>query len=240
MSILTKKLHILKTDGDEETANIYTTTTECPEPNLKVNVDGDNGYIKLGDIHHQQATSGRVMTDDENVFAILKTAHQSDFPSAWGEFKSMSFSRFVYRPSTSSYDNAVGKYAWSLHFENGTLPVMLDYADVSANLDPRWFTSDTKAEFNSAFWTKKAGETTFKLYNAQCAFTSSNNFEWAVWYNGQWYSLEMLPPSSSSVWAADDFGITTANYLAPEFTYSVTDKVVSVYKNGTLFQKFNV
>lgn len=51
---------------------IYTTTDECPEPNLKVKLaDGTNGYVKLGSIDDDNATSMRVKTADGTIYAVL-------------------------------------------------------------------------------------------------------------------------------------------------------------------------
>lgn len=61
MGILTKKLHILKTDGTKETCNIYTTPTEVGGcPCIALEVDGQKGYVKLGSITDANATHLRV------------------------------------------------------------------------------------------------------------------------------------------------------------------------------------
>ena len=227
MSILTKKLHILKTDGTEETANIYTGKSECPEPNLKLGIDGETCYVKLGDTDHRAATKGRVTTTGGTTYAILKTAHQSDFPASWGEFKSMKFARTIYNQNhTDSL-----KYAWSLHFENGVLPVLLGLDDVSANIDQQWYVAGAIDDYNSAYWASAHNT----VYNARELLPGNGYFEWSTYVNGVWQGLDMI-----SVENAAHLGLTTSNYLAPEFTYSVSDEVVSVYKNNVLFQTFNV
>lgn len=61
MGTLTKKLHILKADGTEETCNIYTTPEEVGgSPYLALEVDGTKGYVKLGSITDANATHLRV------------------------------------------------------------------------------------------------------------------------------------------------------------------------------------
>ena len=61
MGTLTKKLHILKTGGTEETCNIYTTPEEVGgSPYLALEVDGKKGYVKLGNTADANATHLRV------------------------------------------------------------------------------------------------------------------------------------------------------------------------------------
>lgn len=61
MGTLTKKLHILKTGGTEETCDIYTTPEEVGgSPYLALEVDGTKGYVKLGSTTDANATNLRV------------------------------------------------------------------------------------------------------------------------------------------------------------------------------------
>lgn len=61
MGTLTKKLHILKSGGTEETCNIYTTPEEAGgSPYLALEVDGAKGYVKLGSTTDANATHLRV------------------------------------------------------------------------------------------------------------------------------------------------------------------------------------
>lgn len=47
MSEMTKMLHYQTSSGSTGACKIYTTLDECPYPNLKVQVDGTTGYVKL-------------------------------------------------------------------------------------------------------------------------------------------------------------------------------------------------
>lgn len=61
MGTLTKKLHVLKSGGTEETCNIYTTPEEVGgSPYLALEVDGQKGYVKLGSTTDANATHLRV------------------------------------------------------------------------------------------------------------------------------------------------------------------------------------
>ena len=95
MSTLTKKLHILKAGGTEETCSIYTTPEEVGgSPYLTLNVDGQKGYVKLGNTTDAKATHLRVKKDNITYAAwansiVLKpqvyVAHGSSpwFYGAW-------------------------------------------------------------------------------------------------------------------------------------------------------------
>jgi hypothetical protein len=73
MGTLTKKLHILKSGGTEETCNIYTTPEEVGgSPYLALEVDGQKGYIKLGSITDANATHLRVKKDGTTYAAWKK------------------------------------------------------------------------------------------------------------------------------------------------------------------------
>lgn len=75
MSVLTKKLHVMKTAGADEAISLYTTTSECAEPNLKLQVDGTTAYAKLGSVSDSNATSLRVLRNSDNTtYAVLKAA----------------------------------------------------------------------------------------------------------------------------------------------------------------------
>lgn len=49
MTKMTKMLRYQTSSGATGACAIYTTESECPYPNLKVQVDGTNGYVKLSD-----------------------------------------------------------------------------------------------------------------------------------------------------------------------------------------------
>lgn len=74
MGTLTKKLHILKSGGTEETCNIYTTAEEVGgSPYLALEVDGAKGYVKLGSTTDANATHLRVEKDGV-IYAAWKEA----------------------------------------------------------------------------------------------------------------------------------------------------------------------
>lgn len=73
MGTLTKKLHILKSGGTEETCNIYTTPGEVGgSPYLALEVDGTKGYVKLGSTTDANATHLRVKKNGTTYAAWKK------------------------------------------------------------------------------------------------------------------------------------------------------------------------
>lgn len=84
MSVLAKKLHVMKTGGVDEPITLYSTVAECGEPNLKLLVDGALAYAKMGKITDTNASSLRVFRDsDGKTYAVLKTAEEVVLNNYW-------------------------------------------------------------------------------------------------------------------------------------------------------------
>ncbi|MBO6281518.1 MAG: hypothetical protein J6N49_03185 [Alphaproteobacteria bacterium] len=230
MSILAKKLHILKDGGPEETAVIYTTTSECPEPNLKVSVDGANGYVKLGAVNHQYATSGRVHRNSDNSdYAILKLNAVSDFPLEWGKFKKFACAL------TSNEARTDYMYGWSLHFENGTLPIPVGYkaAGSSVSWSADNYEAVTKDSLNCCWYNKQV--TPNKWVNAT-AIDDSNFLEWLKSDNT---NLGNISKSTATAWGWPEQGGEPSVYTSA-FTATVSNGVLTIKKNGNVFKTYNV
>lgn len=230
MSILTKKLHILKNGGTEETAVIYTTTAECPEPNLKVNVDGIDGYVKLGNVNHQYATKGRVHRNSNNRdYAILALNAVSDFPLEWGKFKKFACA-LTCNEALTTY-----MYGWSLHFENGTLPIPVGRntaaSDVSWSADN--YEAVTTASLNSCWYDKQI--TPHKWINVT-AIDDSIYMEW-IKSNGS--NIGNMSKSTATAWGWPEQGGEPSVYTSV-FSASVADGVLTIKKNGQAFKTFRV
>lgn len=74
MGTLTKKLHILKAGGTEETCDIYTTPEEVGgSPYLALEVNGQKGYVKLVSTTDANATHLRVKKNG-TTYAAWKQA----------------------------------------------------------------------------------------------------------------------------------------------------------------------
>ena len=225
MSILAKKLHIKKSGGSEETANIYTQTSECPEPNLKVKVDGTNGFVKLGSTSSPFATKGRVhCISDNKTYAILKQHTVSDFPVSWGKFTGFKCAL------TMNNDYNTYQYGWSLHFQNGTLPIPVGYdaTGSSVSWDPDNYEETTLSTLNSAIY---AGGSVNKWVNAR-AFDQDGYLHWN---NSNNQGVMIISVTTATMW-----GWPNASVETDDFTASVSNGILTIKKNGSTFKTFNV
>lgn len=230
MSILTKKLHILKDGSSEETAVIYTTTTECPEPNLKVNVDGTDGYVKLGEVNHPYATRGRVHRNSNNTdYAILALNAVSDFPLEWGKFKSFACALTMNEAHTTY------QYGWSLHFENGTLciPVGYNAEGSSVTWSSELYEATTVASLNCCYYNKQI--TPNKWFNA----TALDGNGYLEWQKSDGTTLQNISTMTAAMWGWPEQGGNPSVYTSA-FTANVVNGVLTIKKNGNVFKTFNV
>lgn len=76
MSEMTKMLHYQTSSGATGVCKIYTTETECPPPNLKVQSDATTGYVKLSEEENNpDATPIRVHVNSSGkTLKVLKVA----------------------------------------------------------------------------------------------------------------------------------------------------------------------
>lgn len=70
-----KHLCYQKENGETGQLDVYENLNECPEPRTHVNVDGRDGYVKLGEFNDPQASPLRCyVASAGREFAILKVA----------------------------------------------------------------------------------------------------------------------------------------------------------------------
>ena len=66
-----------KENGETGQCDVYDDQNECPNPRTYVNVDGRDGYIKLGEFNDSQASPLRCyIASAGREFAILKRAYR--------------------------------------------------------------------------------------------------------------------------------------------------------------------
>lgn len=76
MSDLGAIFHVMA-DGKQYDAHAYTTTDECPEPNLKVTYKGQQAYVKLG-AKEEGGIPCYVKKKNGEVYQVLKEAIPND------------------------------------------------------------------------------------------------------------------------------------------------------------------
>ena len=226
MSIISH-LHILK-DNVEEQANIYSSTGECPEPNLKVWVNDSYGYVKLGDVNDYYATRARVYRDsDHQTYAILSQHKARDFPNEWGAFK--------YLDATTGIDeNTDMVYVWSLHFENATCPIVVRGDTIIYN--PSNHTTDTSADWNSFCYSPGHGKW-FNCYAVDgqvmmswCLRSSSDPTRWEA-INAISYTT-----ATTKHWNRGYNVVSSSDY----FTYNVSGDQLTIYRGGQAFKTYTI
>lgn len=226
MSELAKKLHILTSGGTEQTAAIYTTEAECPTPNLKVNVDGTNGFIKLGATNSPLATNGRIYRDADAVtYAILSSAAIRDFPNEWGAFQSIDFT------ATLTESGQDWCYAWVLHFANGVLPMRIGKDVSTPTRDDNLYISGTWTAVNSIAWD----------------FADNTGWQAAI-AKDQDVAMKWRDKSDSTTLGMKSYTDATImgfNYgnntvFTTPYSATVSGSQLLIYKNGTLIKTYNI
>ena len=225
MSILAKKLHIKKDNNTEQTANIYTTSAECPEPNLKVNVDGADCYVKVGETNDPLATNGRVHRDSDNKdYAILSTAYQRDFPNEWGAFQNITFTATLLGGRTD------WAYGWLLRFANGVLPMWVGKNANAPTRDDSLYVAGSYPDVNSIV--QKASTTEWE---AAIARDDSQMMVWKKYDNSS--SLNYITYTDARL-----IGFHNGNnsVFDSTFTASVSGTILTIKKNGNVFKTYNI
>lgn len=229
MSILAKKLHIKKDNNTEQTANIYTTSAECPEPNLKVNVDGADCYVKLGETNDPLATKGRVHRDRDNKdYVILSTAYQRDFPNEWGAFQNITFTATLLGSRTD------WAYGWLLRFANGILPMYVGKDATAPTRDDSLYVAGNWPEVNSISQKYSSASTDPNVWVAAIAQDQSNMMVWKSYNGTTWNYITYTD--------ARLIGFHNGNnsVFDSTFTASVSGTTLTIKKNGNVFKTYNI
>jgi len=225
MTQLAKKLHILKTGSTEQTAAIYTTEAECPAPNLKLNVDGTNCFVKLGEVSSPLATNGRVHMNSNNTdYAILSSAAIRDFPNEWGAFQSIDFT------ATLTLNWQDWCYAWVLHFVNGTLPMRIGKNDATPVRDDGLYISGSWPSVNSI-----AGIEGGSPWQAAIAKNGDISLKWRDKTDNT--TINMISYTDATIMGFNYGNNTVFN---TPFSASVSGNTLNIYKNGVLFKTYNI
>lgn len=152
---------------------------------------------------------------------IVAKEIKGDFPAEWG--------KFVSATCTLSHNETKSDwvYAWSLHFENGTLPVIVGKDAANATIDQSLFDTDTNTRFNGA------GYKNGKWQNA----IAQDNDHYMMWTNTNGSVLTTLIFPTATMWKWNH-GHNTV--FTSDFTFSIENdgKTLKVMKNGKEFASY--
>ena len=151
----------------------------------------------------------------------VEKAWTPDFPAEWG--------KFVSATCTISH-NEIKKdwvYSWSIHFEKGTLPVIIRQNDTSATIDTSLFDSDTNSRFNGAAY--KNG----KWHNA----IAQDGDHYMLWTDTNGSVLNTMLHPTASMWHWNHGKQSVFN---DDFSFEIGHNGSSlvVKKNGAIFASY--
>ncbi len=151
----------------------------------------------------------------------VETPWVADFPAAWG--------KFVKAVATCSINEAGTDwvYVWSLHFENGTLPVILRKDDTAANINQSLYENLTDARLNSASYISG------KWINS-IATDEKNVMSWTGCAGN---SYNMIQYSTSTMWK---WNYGKNSVFTDKFSFAIENggKVLTVKKDGNVFATY--
>ena len=206
MSELTKKLHILKSGGGtEETVSLYSSASECAEPNLKLQVDGTTAYAKLGDVTDSNATSLRVYRNSDNTtYAVLKEA------------------------TTIIAIATLTLKAGSIHYAKyGTRTInLVGYDGTTGSLSPISFNYNGTQYTISSLYSRNVVSKVARLYSLIVIFSSAPSFtKMVIYIDGE--EFELSKDSSDETSFSGTTSDTTDGFTFTEqLTYTI--KILSV------------
>ena len=200
--------------------------------NIKFNAVDEEGKVTLASENDEMsvyAYSAKVnVTFGNNTISsvapgkiIVAKEIKGDFPAEWGKFVSAT-STLTCNESKTDW-----VYGWSLHFENGTLPVVVGKTAANATIDQSLFEYDTNAKFNGAVYKNN------KWHNA----ISQDNDHYMLWTNTNGRAMNTLLYSTATIWNWNN-GHNTV--YTSDFTFSVENggKTLVVKKNGKEFATY--
>ncbi len=152
----------------------------------------------------------------------------SDFPKEWGKFVAC---KFTVAPDEN---RKTWVYTWSMHFEHGTLPVVVRKSASEAEINQSYFTSETDSRLNGGYYlkSKKAWVNTI----------ADNGTDWMEWLNTANQNQGNMAYSTATAWGWDN-GAQTGGHpsvFTNRFTAKITNGglVLTIYKEGKEFASY--
>ena len=199
---------------------------------IKFDVTGDGGKVTLAsqseemDVYNYAATVS-VAFGDNTVSStapgtiIVAKSWTPDFPSEWGKFVSA-----VGTVAVNESNNG-WVYTWSLHFTNGTLPVIVGRDAVNAVVDQSLFEYDTNSKLNGAVFKD----------NRWSNSIAEDKKHYMLWSNSEGVAQGSMIYATATMWNWNN-GHNTV--FTSDFTFSVENggKKLVVKKNGKEFATY--
>ncbi len=154
---------------------------------------------------------------------IVAKEIKGDFPAEWGKFVG------AFCTLTCNENNTDWMYGWSLHFENGTLPVAVGKNAANAVIDQSLFAYDTNNSFNGAVYNSISG----KWQNS----IAQDKKHMLAWYDSNSGMVNALDRATAQMWGWNNSNITV---FTSDFTFEVSNngKSLVVKKNGKEFASY--
>ena len=144
-----------------------------------------------------------------------------DFPAEWGKFVGAT-STVACNENTTDW-----VYTWSLHFENGTLPVVVGKNSADATIDQSLFEYDTNAKLNGAAFVKG------RWINA----IASDTQYYMLWCNTNGVAQNSMIYETATMWKWNS-GKNSVFTNAFSFSVENDGSVLVIKKNGANFARY--
>jgi hypothetical protein len=123
---------------------------------------------------------------------IIKVEIEEDpfFPKEWGKLVSAT------ETVAPSEDRKTYVYTWSLHFEKGTLPVVVRKGSLAPEWNFSYFKSETNSSFNGGYYNKSAQTWVNTI--------ASDEKAWMEWLNNSGKNEGNMAYSTATAWGWDE------------------------------------
>ena len=199
---------------------------------IKFDVTGDGGKVTLAseteemDVYSYSAAitvsfGNNTVSSVAPGTIIVAKSWNPDFPSEWGKFVSATSTVAV----NESNNNWV--YTWSLHFTNGTLPVIVGRDAANAVIDQSLFENDTNTKLNGAVYKD----------NRWMNSIAEDKKHYMLWSNSEGVAQGSMIYATATMWNWNN-GHNTV--FTSDFTFSVENggRKLIVKKNGKEFATY--
>ena len=199
---------------------------------IKFDVTGDGGKVTLTseaeEMNVYSYSAAITVSFGNNTVSnvapgtiIVAKAWTPDFPSEWGKFVSATSTVAV----NESNNNWV--YTWSLHFTNGTLPVIVGRDAANAVIDQSLFENDTNTKLNGAVYKD----------NRWMNSIAEDKKHYMLWSNSEGVAQGSMIYATATMWNWNN-GHNTV--FTSDFTFSVENggRKLIVKKNGKEFATY--